>query len=179
MLRKIITYPSKRLFLKSKAVEIFDASLHNLLDDMYETMMASGGVGLAAIQVDVPLRVFVVNVLNEEGEQKKEDLLEIINPKITPLSEELITCMEGCLSVPDFFEEVQRFNHILLQYQDRFGVKKELEAKEFLAVALQHENDHLNGHLFIEKLPFLKRQKFDKEFKKQKKAKKNEKTTMR
>lgn len=173
MVRKIITYPNKRLFLESKAVEKFDEELHTLLDDMYETMIANNGVGLAAIQVDIPLRALLVNIVDEETkEQRKEDLLEIINPQITPLEDTKIVCTEGCLSVPDFFEEVERFEHILLKYQDRFGTFKELEAKGFLAVAIQHENDHLNGHLFIEKLSFLKRQKFDKEFKKQKKLKK-------
>ncbi|MBK1991631.1 peptide deformylase [Campylobacter sp. 2018MI35] len=171
MIRKIITYPNKNLFLESKPVEIFDEKLHSLLDDMYETMIASNGVGLAAIQIDIPLRVFIVNILDENEEQKKEDLIEVINPKIKFLSEEKIVCTEGCLSVPDFFEKVERYEHILLQYQDRYGNHKELEAKGFLAVAIQHENDHLDGHLFIEKLSFLKRQKFDKEFKKQKKSK--------
>ena len=171
MLRKIITYPNARLFLNSKKVENFDENLHILLDDMYETMIKNNGVGLAAIQVDEPLRVFLVNILDENEEQKKENLLEFINPEITPLDDELITCTEGCLSVPDFFEEVKRHNHILVKFQDRFGEPKELVAKGFLAVAIQHENDHLNGHLFIEKLSFTKRQKFDKEFKKNKKNK--------
>ncbi|MBZ7936155.1 MULTISPECIES: peptide deformylase [Campylobacter] len=175
MIRKIITYPNPRLFLESEPVVEFDSNLHDLLDDMYETMIASQGVGLAAIQVDIPLRALLVNIVDENGEQKKEDLLEIINPEIIPLSEETIIYTEGCLSIPDFFEEVRRYNHILLKYQDRFGEHKELEAKDFLAVAIQHENDHLNGHLFIEKISFLKRQKFDKDFKKklknQKKAK--------
>lgn len=175
MVRKIITYPNKRLFLKSETVRDFDGELHTLLDDMYETMVANSGVGLAAIQIDIPLCVFLVNIPDEESkEQKKEDLLEIINPQIIPLDDTKITCTEGCLSVPNFFEEVERFKHILLKYQDRFGTRKELEAEGFLAVAIQHENDHLNGHLFIEKLPFLKRQKFNKEFKKQKRL--NEKT---
>lgn len=175
MIRKIITYPNPRLFLESEPVVEFDSNLHDLLDDMYETMIASQGVGLAAIQVDIPLRVLLVNIVDENGEQKKEDLLEIINPEIIPLSEETIIYTEGCLSIPDFFEDVRRYNYILLKYQDRFGEHKELEAKDFLAVAIQHENDHLNGHLFIEKISFLKRQKFDKDFKKklknQKKAK--------
>ncbi|TKX33827.1 peptide deformylase [Campylobacter taeniopygiae] len=175
MIRKIMTYPNPRLFLESEPVVEFDSNLHDLLDDMYETMIASQGVGLAAIQVDIPLRALLVNIVDENGEQKKEDLLEIINPEIIPLSEETIIYTEGCLSIPDFFEEVRRYNHILLKYQDRFGEHKELEAKDFLAVAIQHENDHLNGHLFIEKISFLKRQKFDKDFKKklknQKKAK--------
>ncbi|EOI0229867.1 peptide deformylase [Campylobacter coli] len=175
MVRKIITYPNSRLFLNSEPVKQFDQELHTLLDDMYDTMIASQGVGLAAIQVDIPLRALIVNILDENEEQKKEDLLEIINPQIIPLDEEMITCTEGCLSVPDFFEEVKRYNHILLKYQDRFGNFKELEAQGFLAVAIQHENDHLNGHLFIEKISFLKRQKFDKEFKKKLKNQKKSK----
>ncbi|EAH5393964.1 peptide deformylase [Campylobacter coli] len=175
MVRKIITYPNPRLFLNSEIVNKFDTELHTLLDDMYETMIASNGVGLAAIQVDIPLRVLLVNIFDENDERKKEDLLEIINPEIIPLDEEMITCTEGCLSVPDFFEEVKRYNHILLKYQDRFGEFKKLEAKGFLAVAIQHENDHLNGHLFIEKISFLKRQKFDKEFKKKLKNQKKSK----
>lgn len=175
MVRKIITYPNSRLFLNSEPVKQFDQELHTLLDDMYDTMIASQGVGLAAIQVDIPLRALIVNILDENEERKKEDLLEIINPQIIPLDEEMITCTEGCLSVPDFFEEVKRYNHILLKYQDRFGNFKELEAQGFLAVAIQHENDHLNGHLFIEKISFLKRQKFDKEFKKKLKNQKKSK----
>ncbi|MCH3728121.1 peptide deformylase [Campylobacter coli] len=175
MVRKIITYPNSRLFLNSEPVKQFDQELHTLLDDMYDTMIASQGVGLAAIQVDIPLRALIVNILDENEEQKKEDLLEIINPQIIPLGEEKITYTEGCLSVPDFFEEVERYNHILLKYQDRFGNFKELEAQGFLAVAIQHENDHLNGHLFIEKISFLKRQKFDKEFKKKLKNQKKSK----
>ncbi|MGQ2753008.1 peptide deformylase [Campylobacter coli] len=175
MVRKIITYPNSRLFLNSEPVKQFDQELHTLLDDMYDTMIASQGVGLAAIQVDIPLRALIVNILDENEEQKKEDLLEIINPQIIPLGEEKITCTEGCLSVPDFFEEVERYNHILLKYQDRFGNFKELKAQGFLAVAIQHENDHLNGHLFIEKISFLKRQKFDKEFKKKLKNQKKSK----
>ena len=175
MVRKIITYPNSRLFLNSEPVKQFDQELHTLLDDMYDTMIASQGVGLAAIQVDITLRALIVNILDENEEQKKEDLLEIINPQIIPLGEEKITCTEGCLSVPDFFEEVERYNHILLKYQDRFGNFKELEAQGFLAVAIQHENDHLNGHLFIEKISFLKRQKFDKEFKKKLKNQKKSK----
>lgn len=105
MVRKIITYPNPRLFLNSEIVNKFDTELHTLLDDMYETMIASNGVGLAAIQVDIPLRVLLVNIFDENDEQKKEDLLEIINPEIIPLDEEMITCTEGCLSVPDFLKK--------------------------------------------------------------------------
>lgn len=172
MIRKIITYPNPRLFLNSTPVEHFDAELGHLLDDMYETMIANNGVGLAAIQIDVPLRALLVNIPDENGIQKKEDLLEIINPNIEILDESKIIYTEGCLSVPEFFEKVERPNRILLKYQNRFGVPCELEAQDFLAVAIQHEIDHLNGHLFIEKIGFLKRKKFDKEFKKQLKIRK-------
>lgn len=172
MIRKIITYPNKRLFLKSQIITDFDTKLHTLLDDMYETMMASNGVGIAAIQVDEAVQALLVNAPDEEGEQKKEDLLEIINPQITLLDDELITCTEGCLSVPDFFEEVSRNKNIKLDYQDRFGKFHTLEASDFLAVIIQHEVDHLNGRLFIEKIGYTARQKFDKEFKKKQKAKK-------
>ncbi|AJC91485.1 peptide deformylase [Campylobacter subantarcticus LMG 24377] len=173
MIRKIITYPNPRLFLQSQKIEKFDNELHALLDDMYETMITNKGVGLAAIQVDVPVRALLVDIGDEEGEQKedKQTLLEIINPTITPLDDEKIACNEGCLSIPGFYEDVMRYKNIQLDYQDRFGKAQSLEAHEFLAVAIQHEVDHLDGHLFIEKLSFLKRQKFDKDFKK--KSKKN------
>ena len=172
MVRKIITYPNSRLFLNSEPVKQFDQELHTLLDDMYDTMIASQGVGLAAIQVDIPLRALIVNILDENEEQKKEDLLEIINPQIIPLGEEKITCTEGCLSVPDFFEEVERYNHILLKYQDRFGNFKELEAQGFLAVAIQHENDHLNCRLFIDRLSDEDREMMVKVYERKNKTKK-------
>lgn len=169
MVRNIITYPNKRLFLKSNIVENFDKDLHNLLDDMYDTMIAHNGVGLAAIQVNVPLRALLVNILDENNEQKKEDLLEIINPTIDFIDDEKIICTEGCLSIPDFFDEVSRYKNIKLYYQDRFGNKKYLEVRGFLAVAIQHENDHLDGHLFIERLSYKAHKNFEQEFKKQQK----------
>ncbi|AJC86914.1 peptide deformylase [Campylobacter sp. RM16704] len=174
MIREIITYPNPRLFLESKKIENFDADLHTLLDDMYETMIANKGIGLAAIQIDAPIRALLVDIGDEEGEQKedKQTLLEIINPIITPLDDEKISCNEGCLSIPGFYEDVMRYKNIQLDYQDRFGNSQILQAHDFLAVAIQHEVDHLDGHLFIEKLSFLKRQKFDKDYKKKHKKKK-------
>ncbi|MCR6591523.1 peptide deformylase [Campylobacter insulaenigrae] len=170
MIREIITYPNPRLFLQSQEVKEFDKQLHILLDDMYETMIENKGVGLAAIQVDIPLRALLVDIGDEEGIQKeKQTLLEIINPIITALDDEVISCNEGCLSIPGFYENVMRYKNIRLDYQDRFGKKQSLNAHDFLAVAIQHEVDHLDGHLFIEKLSFLKRKKFDKEFKKKSK----------
>lgn len=173
MERKIITYPNKRLFMRSEPVVDFDKNLHTLLDDMYETMMKGCGVGLAAIQVDVPLRLFLANIPDENDEIKKENLFEIINPELKFLDDEKILFNEGCLSVPSFFEEVERFKNVRVEYQDRFGKHKVLETSDFLAVVVQHEFEHLNGHLFIEKLSYNQKKLFDKEFKKQQKEKKS------
>lgn len=163
MLLDVLQYPDKRLRKLSKEVEVFDENLYHLLDDMYETMIEKGGIGLAAIQVGVDKRIFLIN-LSREGTQHKEDLLEIINPVFLKKMGSF-KWNEGCLSVPDFYEEVERFEEITLTYQDRFGQKKVLQGEGLLAVAIQHEIDHLNGVLFVDKLPILKRKKFDKELK--------------
>ena len=172
MIREIITYPDKRLFLRSNEVETFDEELHSLLDDMYETMIAKNGIGLAAIQVAVPLRALIINLPDEEGKQHKKDLLELINPVIVEKKGSQVYT-EGCLSVPEYYDDVERAEWVRVEYQDRNGNKKILEADGLLAVAVQHEMDHLDGHLFIEKLPYLKRKKFEKEWKKRKKAQKS------
>ena len=170
MIRQIITYPDKRLFMRSNEVERFDEELHQLLDDMYETMIAKNGIGLAAIQVAVPLRALIINLPDEEGKQHKEDLLELINPVIVE-SRGTQVYTEGCLSVPEYYDDVERAEWVKVEYQDRYGNKKTIESDGLLAVAIQHEMDHLDGHLFIEKLPYLKRKKFEKEWKKKKKVK--------
>ncbi|XPV69354.1 MAG: peptide deformylase [Halarcobacter sp.] len=170
MIREVITYPNKLLRKKSKDVEKFDEELHTLLDDMYETMMAQSGVGLAAIQVAIPLNVLIISLPNEEDIQEKADLIEAINPVITHKDGEQVF-VEGCLSVPGFNEEVKRAQHIIVEYYDRNGNKKVMEAEDFLAVAWQHEMEHLSGHLFIENLSIIKRKKFEKEWKKKLKAK--------
>lgn len=167
MIREVLSYPDKILKQRSREVEVFDEQLHFLLDDMNETMMSRGGVGLAAIQIGVPLRVLVINIPNETDEQKPENLIEAINPVITETEDEIIY-REGCLSVPEFFEEIRRFKRIKVEYADRLGNQRELFCEDFLAVAWQHEIDHLNGKLFIEKLSILKRKKFEKEYKTQK-----------
>lgn len=171
MIREIITYPDKRLWQKSKDVVKFDDDLHTLLDDMYETMIEKFGIGLAAIQIAIPLNILIINLLDEESEtQKKEDLIEVINPKI--LSKKgSITYQEGCLSVPGFYEEVERFDEIQVTYQDRFGKKITKDLNGLLSIAMQHEMDHLAGHLFIEKLSYNKRKKFEKDYKKAQKSK--------
>ena len=174
MIHDIVVYPDKRLKLVSEEVTAFDETLHTLLDDMYETMIAKNGVGLAAIQIGVAKRVLVVNVPLESDEegvdlQPKENTLEIINPVITYRSDEKIKFQEGCLSVPGFYEDIERHAMVTIAYQDRQGESFTIEDDAFLAVALQHEIDHLDGKLFIEKLSYIKRKKFEKEWKKREK----------
>ncbi|WP_169754679.1 peptide deformylase [Campylobacter curvus] len=170
MVLEILSYPNKKLYEVSKEVETFDEELHKLLDDMYETMIAKDGIGLAAIQVGVAKRIFIINLSNEEGVQDKADLIEIINPKFELKVGECVY-QEGCLSVPGFYEDVKRAERVKIKFQDRLGQEREIETDGLLAVALQHENDHLDGHLFIEKIGYNKRKKFEKEYK----SKKNKK----
>jgi len=176
MLREIVVYPDKRLKLISKEVESFNGALHDLLDDMYETMCARNGVGLAAIQVGVDMRALIINepLDTEYGEgvehndQPKENTIEMINPVIVE-KEGTEKFQEGCLSVPGFYEDIERFKYVKVEYFDRDGSKKTIESDAFLAVAIQHEIDHLDGKLFVEKLSILKRKKFEKEWKRKQK----------
>ena len=174
MVREIVVYPDKRLKQVSKPVEVFDEELHTLLDDMYDTMRAKNGVGLAAIQVGIDKRVLIINIPLEnipegEDEQPRENTLEMINPVIVE-KDGSTKFQEGCLSVPGIYEEVERAKHVKVEYCDRHGEKHIIEDDDFLAIAMQHEIDHLEGHVFIEKLSFIKRKKFEKEWKKRKKA---------
>lgn len=164
MIREIITYPNPLLRKKSQDVVKFDDELHTLLDDMYETMLHYSGVGLAAIQVGLPLNVLIINLPNDEDAQDKENLIEAINPKITH-KDGVQIFTEGCLSVPGYNEDVKRAQHIVVEYFDRSGNAQTMEAEDFLAVAWQHEMEHLAGHLFIENLSIIKRRKFEKEWK--------------
>jgi peptide deformylase len=175
MIHDIVIYPDPRLKLVSEEITAFDADLHTLLDDMYETMIAKNGVGLAAIQIGVPKQVLIINVPingdeNDEPIQLPENTLEIINPIITYRSEEMVKFQEGCLSVPGFYEDIERHAMVTIKYQDRHGEKFVIKDDEFLAIALQHEIDHLYGKLFIEKLSYTKRKKFEKEWRKRKKG---------
>lgn len=174
MILSIVIYPDKRLKLLSEPVTVFDESLHTLLDDMYETMMAANGIGLAAIQVAKPLNALIISIPDDEGTQPRDALLEIINPRI--MSKEGSTFyQEGCLSVPGFYEDIERFDRITLEYRDRHGNEQFLEADSLLSVAVQHEMDHLAGKLFIEKLSYARRKKFEKEYKKLQKENRNTK----
>jgi len=174
MVRDILIYPDKRLKEVSRPVERFDEELHTLLDDMYETMVTRNGVGLAAIQIGVPLRALIINVPVETDsddprvQQPKENTLEVINPVLLE-ADGKTRYQEGCLSVPGYFEEVDRYREVRIEYQDRHGKKFILEDDDFLAIAVQHEMDHLDGKIFVEKLSILKRKKFEKEWKKRQK----------
>ncbi len=171
---KIVEYPDKRLREKSKAIEKFDEELHRLLDAMYDVMMELNGIGLAAIQVAHPKQVLILNIPDEEDEQSIDNLIEMINPVITQTSGET-TYQEGCLSVPTFYEDNNRHESITVNYQDRDGNTKTVEAEGLLSIAIQHEMDHLNGILFIDKLSYSRRKKFEKEYKRMQKERKSSK----
>jgi len=175
MIREIIVYPDKRLKQVSQEVKLFDQDLHILLDDMYETMVAKNGVGLASIQIAVPKRILIINLPievddDEDRDQPQENTLEMINPTILDKSGSEIH-QEGCLSVPKVYEDVERFKYVKVEFFDRYGEKQMIETDEFLAVAIQHEMEHLDGKLFIEKFSYIKRKKFEKEWKKRQKDK--------
>jgi peptide deformylase len=161
----IVTYPNKILKEISKPVERFDKELHKLLDDMYETMIAKNGVGLAAIQVAVPIRALIIDIGDEEGKQGEKTKLEVINPEFLEWSGTQKDT-EGCLSVPEYFDEVERYAKVKVKYYDRFGKEHITDAEGLLSVAFQHETDHLDGHLFVERLDYIRRKKFEKEWKK-------------
>ncbi len=169
---KIVEYPDKKLREKSLKVEKFDAQLHELLDSMYSVMIESNGIGLAAIQVAHAKQVLILNIPEDDGdEQPLENLIEMINPVIISKSG-VTTYQEGCLSVPSFYEDIERYESVSVSYQDRDGNTITLEADGLLSIAIQHEMDHLEGLLFIDKLSYSRRKKFEKEYKKLQKEKK-------
>lgn len=168
---KIVEYPDKSLRKKSIKVEKFDSELHELLDSMYPLMIETNGIGLAAIQVGIAKEVLILNIPDEDGEQPKENLIEMVNPILSNLRGET-TYQEGCLSVPSFYEDINRFEFVSVNYQDRDGNTQNIEADGLLSIAIQHEYDHLIGVLFVDKLTSSRRRKFEKEYKKMLKEKK-------
>ena len=152
--RPIITAPDPRLQAVSADVEKVDSEIRKLVDDMAESMYAADGIGLAAVQIGVPKRVIVIDLDQKEG---KKNPRAFINPKIVWASEEMAVFEEGCLSVPEIWDDVERPARIKAEYLDLDGKKVELEADGMLATCLQHEMDHLNGVLFIDHLSRLKR----------------------
>lgn len=149
---KILEFPDPRLRKKALPVEVVDDSLRELIDDMFETMYDAPGIGLAATQVDVHRRLLVADVSTD-----KDAPIVLINPVILEKDGVAIT-EEGCLSVPGYFEEVERADHIRVRYLDRNGEEQTSEFEGLLAVCVQHEIDHLDGKLFIDYLTPLKRQ---------------------
>ena len=129
----ILTYPEKILKQISKDVAVFDAKLHQLLNEMNKVMLGSNGIGLAAIQVNFPLNILILNIPNSDGDQPPENLMEIINPVIIKKNG-TTSYQEGCLSVPGFYEDVDRFETVSISYQDRHGNTKTLDADELLSM---------------------------------------------
>jgi peptide deformylase len=150
----ILIAPDPRLKAVSQAIRVVDADVRRLADDMLESMYAADGVGLAAIQIGVPKRVLVMDLARKDG---KDEPRVFINPKILWTSEETAVCEEGCLSVPEIWEEVERPAQIRAEFLDRDGHLQMLEAEGLLATCLQHEIDHLEGILFVDHLSRLKR----------------------
>jgi peptide deformylase len=151
-IREIITVPDPRLKLVSKPVAGVDDELRALMDDMVETMYEADGIGLAAIQVGVDKRVIVMDLSDDRNDPKY-----YVNPVITPLTEDLKPYQEGCLSVPDVFDDVERPAKVKLEYLDYDGEAREEIAEDLFAVCIQHEMDHLEGVVFIDYLSKLKR----------------------
>ena len=166
--RPILTAPDPRLQAVSKDVEAVTDATRKLIDDMADSMYAADGIGLAAIQIGEPVRVLVIDLDQKEG---KKNPVAYINPKITWASEEMAVFEEGCLSVPEIWDDVERPARIKAEYLDRDGNKQTLEAEGLLATCLQHEMDHLNGVLFIDHLSRLKKAMAIKKLTKAKKLK--------
>ena len=163
----ILEFPDERLRKKAAVVKTVDDKIKKLVDDMLDTMYESHGVGLAATQVDVHQRVIVIDVSDE-----KDDPLFLINPEIIE-KDGIKESEEGCLSVPGFFEKVSRAEHIKVRALNREGKSYEFEARDLLAICVQHEMDHLNGKLFVDYISSLKRQRIKKKLEKIHKMEKN------
>ena len=159
--RDILIIPDKRLRLKSEPVERIDKSLRALVDDMFETMYAAPGIGLAAIQIGVAQRLVIMDLAKKDDPPQPQ---VFINPEVIGVSAEKSTYEEGCLSIPEYYEEVERPAAVKVKYIDLDGKPREIDATGLLATALQHEIDHLNGVLFIDHISKLKRDRVIKKF---------------
>jgi len=150
----IITAPDKRLKLKSEPVKTVDAETAKLMEDMLETMYLAPGVGLSAPQVGIAKRIIVVDVGKSEGERAP---YRMVDPELVWTSEELSIYEEGCLSLPEYYADVERPDRVFIKYLDETNMERELEAEGLLATCIQHEMDHLDGMLFVDHLTSLKR----------------------
>lgn len=153
-IRTILHYPDKRLRVPGELVTDFGPELQELVDDMAETMYAAPGVGLAATQLGIAKRVFLIDIAT--GDDEPSDLRVFVNPEILEASGE-VSWEEGCLSFPGVHEEIDRAERVKVRARDRDGKVFELEADGLLAVAIQHENDHLEGKLMVDHLGMLKK----------------------
>ena len=160
-LRDIIVLPDKRLRQVSDPVQAVDAEVRALVDDMFETMYKAPGVGLAAIQVGVAKRVVTVDTAKKD-EPKQPQVF--VNPEVVWTSDEKGTYEEGCLSIPEYYEDVERPTQVKVRFMGLDGKTQEVEANGLLATVLQHEIDHINGILFIDHISKLKRDRVIKKF---------------
>ena len=159
--RPIVTLPDAQLRLKSEPVDVVDGATRQLLDDMLETMYDAPGIGLAAIQIGIGKRLVVLDLAKQD--EPKAPLF-LVNPEIVWASEERSIYEEGCLSIPDYYEEVERPAKVRVRFLDRDGKRQEVEAEGLLATAIQHEIDHLNGVLFVDHISRLKRERVLRKF---------------
>ncbi len=160
-LRDILVLPDPRLRQVSDPVKTVDADLRRLVEDMFETMYDAPGIGLAAIQVGVPKRIITLDLAKKDDKPEPQ---VFINPEIVSASQEKGTYEEGCLSIPEYYEEVERPAQVKVKYLDLDWKPREIEASGLLATCLQHEIDHLNGVLFIDHISKLKRDRVIKKF---------------
>lgn len=170
----ILNFPDPRLRTKAKPVEVVDDQIRTLAADMLETMYAAPGIGLAASQVDRHIQLIVIDL----SEEKNQPLV-FINPKITPLTQDTQPYEEGCLSVPQVFDKVERSAQVKIEALDLEGKPFELEADGLLAVCIQHEMDHLDGKLFVDYLSPLKRQRIREKIAKAERIREKEKVKVR
>jgi len=158
---EILEFPDPRLRKIAAPVAAVDDAIRKIIDDMFETMYEAPGIGLAATQVNIHQRIVVIDVSEE-----KDQPLVFINPEVTVLEGEPHAMQEGCLSVPGFYEDVTRIDHVLVKALDREGNEFELETNDLLAVCIQHELDHLDGKLFVDYISPLKRNRIRKKLEK-------------
>lgn len=170
----ILSFPDPRLRTKAKPVEQVNDEIRQLVNDMLETMYAAPGIGLAASQVDRHIQLIVMDLSEEKNEPRV-----FINPSVTPLTGELQPYEEGCLSVPQVFDKVERPARVRIEFLDLEGKQQSINADGLLAVCIQHEMDHLDGKLFVDYLSPLKRQRIREKISKQERQKEKEKVKVR
>ena len=163
-IREILTAPDPRLRQISTPVEVVDDDVRALMDDMLQSMYEADGIGLAAIQVNVPKRIVVMDLAGEEEEPSP---LFFVNPEILDPSDETRIYQEGCLSVPEFYEDVERPVRCRLRFRDYQGTEQVIDAEGLFATCIQHEMDHLDGVLFIDRISRLKRDRIIRKLKKE------------